>query len=51
MQAAYGDDKELGEAVQFMAGQAIPDDPGINEEGKRKLPPPLGVEVGGDSPK
>ena len=51
MQAAYGDDKELGEEVRFMAGQAIPDDPGINEEGKRKLPPPLGVEIGGDSPK
>jgi hypothetical protein len=51
MQAAYGDDKELGEEVRFMAGQAIPNDPGINEEGKRKLPPPLGVETGGDSPK
>jgi coenzyme F420 hydrogenase subunit beta len=50
-QAAYGDDKESSEEVRFIAGQSIPNDPGINDEGKRKLPPPLTRYEGGDSPR
>jgi hypothetical protein len=47
---AYGDDEKLTGDIRYIAGQVIPDDPGINEEGKRKLPPPLAMDIGGSSP-
>ena len=50
MQVAYGDDEKLTGDIRYIAGQLIPDDPGINEEGKRKLPPPLDIAIGGNSP-
>ena len=50
MQVAYGDDEKIAGDIRYIAGQLIPDDPGINEEGKRKLPPPLDIAIGGNSP-
>lgn len=50
--AAYQDEARPVEAVRYMAGQPIPNDPGAPAAGeKRKLPPPPTAEQGGASPR
>ena len=49
--AAYKEDLQNVEPITYMAGQEIPNDPReFTASGKRKLPPPIGIEEGGDSP-
>ena len=49
--AAYVDEARPQEAIRYMAGQLIPNDPGAPAPGeKRALPPPPTPEQGGASP-
>ena len=51
MAAAYLDEEQPDAPIRYMAGQPIPNDPGPPADGgKRKLPPPLPLGEGGDSP-
>lgn len=51
LDAAYAGEARQSGAISYIAGQAIPGDPGEPEPGqKRGLPPPLAATAGGDSP-
>ena len=51
LKAAYEEEDPNRKSIVYMAGQEIPNDPGtLLASGKRKLPPPLGIEEGGSSP-
>ena len=51
LKAAYREEDSNKKPIIYMAGQEIPNDPGtLLANGKRKLPPPLGIEEGGSSP-
>jgi len=51
LKAAYQEEDSNKKSIIYIAGQEIPNDPGtLLASGKRKLPPPLGIEEGGSSP-
>ena len=51
LKAAYQEEDLNKKSIIYMAGKEIPNDPGtLLASGKRKLPPPLGIEEGGSSP-
>jgi hypothetical protein len=50
-ETAYAGEVQPLEEIHYMAGQAIPNDPGKPAAGeKRALPPPPTLEQGGNSP-
>lgn len=51
MALAYGDESAPNESISYIAGQAIPGDPGpAAGDAKRKLPPPPAPDQGGAAP-